>query len=290
MQQTFRVVKEHQGTSLSSLSGQEGERLEWERRESEWRGWVWCTHSLGSSGWVPENWLELADETAVLLRDYSATELGVAPGQILSASLFESGWAWATNEDGEEGWVPLENLEPMPQAQTAYLLSDLDQVKLLRKLMLYWDGQWFLKTAEQFGLDAAIDLNARVRASFGRIEMRLLLKAVGKSQADNLPDALHLLETYSGAFMGSTLRAEFRVLGPQEAEVHVSRCAAYEGAKRAALPRADQACVACETLWSAWLEILLPEDPIQIDILQRQGTGDSICQFRFRAGLLPIRA
>jgi hypothetical protein len=290
MQQTFRVVKEHQGISLSPLSGQKGERLGWERRESEWPGWLWCTHSSGRCGWVPESWLELADETAVLLRDYSATELSVAPGQVLFASLFESGWAWATNEDGEEGWVPLDNLERMPQAQTAYLLSDLDQVKLLRKLMLYWDGQWFLKAVEQFGLHAAIDLNARVRASFGRIEMRLLLKTVGKSQADNLPDALHLLETYAGAFMGSTLRADFVVLGPQEAEVQVSRCAAYEGAKRAALSRADQACMACENLWSAWLEILLPEDPIQIDILQRQGMGDSICQFRFRAGLLPIRA
>jgi hypothetical protein len=226
----------------------------------------------------------------VLLRNYSAIELSVAPDQVLSASLFESGWIWATNEDGEEGWVPLDNLEPIPQARTTYLLSDLDQVKLLRKLMLYWDGQWFLKTAEQFGLDAAIDLNARVRTSFGRIEMRLLLKTVGKSQADNLPDALHLLEAYAGAFMGSTLRADFVVLGPQEAEVQVSRCAAYEGAKRAALPRVDQACVACETLWSAWLEILLPEDPIQIDILHRQGTGDRICQFRFRVGLSPTEA
>lgn len=290
MRQTFRVVREHHSPLLPPLNGQKGEQLGWERRESEWQGWLWCTHSSGRSGWVPENWLELADETAVLQCDYSATELTVVPGQVLSASVFESGWAWATAESGERGWVPLDNLEPIPQTQPAYSLSDVDQVKLLRKLMLYWDGQWFLKTAEQFGLEAAIDLNARVRASFGRIEMRLLLKAVGKPQADDLPDALHLLETYAEAFMGSSLRADFIVLGSQEAEVQVSRCAAYEGAKQAALARVDQACVACETLWSAWLEILLPEDQIQIDVRQRQGKGDSICRFRFQAGLAPVRA
>jgi hypothetical protein len=154
---------------------------------------------------------------------------------------------------------------------------------LLRKLMLYWDGQWFLKTAEQVGLEAAIDLNARVRASFGRIEMRLLLKAVGKPQADGLLDAMHLIETYAEAFMGSRLRAEFFVSGTEEADIRIYRCAAYEGAKRAALPRADQACVACETLWNAWLEILLPDDPIQVKILQRQGKGDAVCHFLMRA-------
>ncbi|RPI49646.1 MAG: hypothetical protein EHM56_12060, partial [Chloroflexi bacterium] len=61
--------------------------------------------------------------------------------------------------------------------ETSYRLSPEDQVHMLRRLMLYWDGQWFLKAVDAFGLDAAVALNARVRASFGRIEMRLLLKA-----------------------------------------------------------------------------------------------------------------
>ena len=63
---------------------------------------------------------------------------------------------------------------------THYVLSDGAQARMLHKLMLYWDGQRFLKTTETFGLDAAIDLNARVRSSFGRIEMRTLLKTLGK--------------------------------------------------------------------------------------------------------------
>jgi hypothetical protein len=161
----------------------------------------------------------------------------------------------------------------------AYALSEADQVKMLRKLMLYWDGQWFLKSVECFGLEAAIDLNAHVRESFGRIEMRLLLKALGKRQADDLTDAMRLLETYAQAFMGSALRAEFATMADSHAEVIIRRCAAYEGAKRAALPRLDQACVACETLWNAWLETLLPGTRVVVQYPTRLGKGDLLCRF-----------
>ena len=163
-----------------------------------------------------------------------------------------------------------------------YTLSDAEQVHMLRRLVLYWDGQWFLKTTEAFGLDAAIELNAQVRTSFGRIEMRTLLKAVRKPRADDLPDAIRLLETYANVFMGTALRAEFAVLEAGRAEVIVRRCAAYEGAKLAGLPRQDQACVACETLWDAWLETLLPDATVAVQYPMRQGKGDAHCRFLIR--------
>ena len=74
---------------------------------------------------MPQNWLKLDQEGAMLLRDYSAHELSVVPGQILSATLFESGWVWATTERGEEGWVPLENLSPRLEDSDLILTSDL---------------------------------------------------------------------------------------------------------------------------------------------------------------------
>lgn len=170
------------------------------------------------------------------------------------------------------------------EAVAGYELSGAQQARMLRKLMLYWDGQWFLKTAEAFGLEAAIEVNARVRASFGRIEMREMLKAAGKRQADDLPDAMRLLEGYAEAFMGGTLRAEFTPLGKGQAEVVVRRCAAYEGAKRAALSRVDQACVACEGVWNAWLETLLPHAEVRVRYPQRQGMGDPMCRFLIDVG------
>lgn len=162
---------------------------------------------------------------------------------------------------------------------TGCLLSDAQQAQMLRKLMLFWDGQWFLKTVETFGLEPAIDLNARVRASFGRIEMRTLLKVLRKRQDDDLADALRLLATYAQAFMGDGLSATFIPSGASRAEITVRRCAAYEGAKRANLPRTDQACVACETVWNAWLETLLPGFRVDVQHPLRQGKGDPHCLF-----------
>jgi len=94
--------------------------------------------------------------------------------------------------------------------------------------------------------------------------MRQLLKTLGKSQADDLADAVHLPETCAETFMGTGLRAEFLFQGPHRAEVIVHRCAAYTGAKRAALPRADLACIACETLWDTWLETLMPDLQVEV--------------------------
>jgi hypothetical protein len=284
MQKPFRVIKAYRSAFTDPLIARQGDQLSFERRESEWEGWIWCTGPSDKSGWVPESWVELGPESRVelgpgcctLKRDYAATELSVEEGATVTVERVESDWAWATTETGQSGWVPLAHLA------SAYQLSLDEQAQMLRKLILYWDGQWFLKAVEAFGLEAAIDLNARVRASFGRIEMRTLLRTVGKTRADDLADALRLLETYANTFMGNRLRAEFAALSDDRAEVIVRRCAAYEGAKRAALPRADQACVACETLWDVWLETLLPDVQVEIRYPKRQGKGDGHCLFTIR--------
>ncbi len=160
-----------------------------------------------------------------------------------------------------------------------YPLSDEVKVNILRKLLFSWDGQWFLKTVDEFGLEAAIRLNARVRASFGRIEMRTLLRALGKRCADDLADAIRLIATYGEVLMGGNLRADFQLTSPTQAEIFIYRCAAYEGARMARLSRVDQACVACETLWDAWFEVLLPDIPVTVRYPLRQGKGDPHCRF-----------
>ncbi len=279
MKAIYRVKKPYETPLPEPLEADAGTRLQCERRESEWEGWLWCTDPSGKSGWVPEKWLTLTEGRCTLRRDYVARELSVEAGELITADFVESDWAFGCTESGEEGWIPLSHLSPADQESRPYMLSDAVQAQMLGKLMLYWDGQWFLKTVEAFGLDAAIDLNARVRTSFGRIEMRTLLKAVGKKTADDLPDAMRLLETYAQAFMRGRLRAEFSVLDEERAQVTVSRCAAYEGAKLAGLPRQDQACVACETLWNAWMEVLLPGIELDIQYPMRQGTGDPFCRF-----------
>ena len=279
MKARYRVIEPYETPFPDPLEASAGTQFEFERRESEWQGWLWCTDPAGQSGWVPEKWLTLDKGKCTLKRDYAARELSVEAGELVTVDFVESDWAFGCTESGAKGWVPLNHLSPADQESMPYVLSDTEQAQMLGKLMLYWDGQWFLKTVEASGLEAAIDLNAKVRTSFGRIEMRTLLKAVGKKRADNLPDAMRLLETYAQAFMRGRLRAEFTALDEERAEVIVSRCAAYEGAKLAALPRQDQACVACETLWDAWMEVLMPGMEMDIQYPLRQGWGDPVCKF-----------
>jgi hypothetical protein len=279
MEETYRVIEPYESPFPDPLELKAGTRLGFERRETAWAGWIWCTDPSGKSGWVPETWLTLDEGFCTLQRDYVARELSVAAGELITAVFVESGWVFGSTASGEQGWVPLNHLSPVIEELASYHLSDAQQAQMLGKLMLFWDGQWFLKAVDAFGLDAAIELNARVRTSFGRIEMRTLLKAVGKKKADDLPDAMRLLETYAQAFMRGRLRAEFAALRDDQAQVVVSRCAAYEGAKLAALPRQDQACVACETLWDAWLETLLPGMEWDIQFPKRLGKGDPVCKF-----------
>lgn len=159
-----------------------------------------------------------------------------------------------------------------------YPVPDSKKVKMLRKLALYWDGQWFLNSVQKFGLEEAVELNALVRTSFGRIEMRTMLRSLGKKRADDLPDALRMIATHADLLLGSGVKADY-LTEDGMARVLVHRCTAFEGAKRANLPRHDQACVTCETLWAAWFEVLLPDAKITVQYPQRQGKGDPICEF-----------
>lgn len=150
------------------------------------------------------------------------------------------------------------------------------QVEMLGRLMLAWDGQWFLKVVERFGLEAGTEINAQVRAAFGRMEMRETLRALGRRQARDLADAGAILMAYMRAFLGKRLQADVTAQ-EHRLEVVVRKCAAYQGARLAGLDRVDQACVACESLWPAYMDALLPETPVTIELPRRQGWGDESC-------------
>ena len=109
----LRVIKAYQPTCADPLQAASGERLLFERRATEWEGWLWCTDGAGRSSWLPEAWVRLEAEHCVLQRDYSAVELNVKPGDVLAVELIESGWAWVKSRQGAKGWVPLIHTEPV---------------------------------------------------------------------------------------------------------------------------------------------------------------------------------
>ena len=92
------------------IRGRAGDTFALSRRDDEYPGWVWATAEDGRAGWVPESWLRVAGDSGVLVRDYTAAELALEPGDVVSGDLVESGWLWARADDGRSGWAPLECL------------------------------------------------------------------------------------------------------------------------------------------------------------------------------------
>ncbi len=94
-----------------------GETLALGRQDSEWPGWTWCVSPQGKSGWVPEGYIERRGEAGVALRDYTARELTVSPGDRLDLHMLESGWYWATDAAGQSGWVPERDVEVLRDSE-----------------------------------------------------------------------------------------------------------------------------------------------------------------------------
>ena len=109
--QICRVISEYQTPYSEPLVISAGEELAIGEKESEWSGWIWCTNQDGKSRWVPEKYVERRGDTGIALYDYEATELSVSVGEELRMGKEESGWIWCTNQEGQSGWVPADNVE-----------------------------------------------------------------------------------------------------------------------------------------------------------------------------------
>lgn len=81
-------------------------------RASEWPGWCWCGTDNDRWGWIPDAFLERDGENARLIADYSARELTVTEGQLLTVIRAVAGWFWCRTETAETGWVPQRNVLP----------------------------------------------------------------------------------------------------------------------------------------------------------------------------------
>ena len=108
----YRVKTSYESAYPEALVVKRGERIRFERKPTEWPGWIWCITEDGKSAWVPESWVEIGGVFCVLSRDYNSRELTVRCGDELDVMHEESGWVWVCNTEGEEGWIPADRIEP----------------------------------------------------------------------------------------------------------------------------------------------------------------------------------
>src|SRR5262245_52813184 len=110
-----RATKAYQKMYLDPIDVAANEIVTVGETDPDWPGWQWCTDARRKSGWVPIAYLEkLDDGTARMICDYIARELSVKTGEKVLLLRFESGWYWARNPNGNEGWVPRSHLEIEP--------------------------------------------------------------------------------------------------------------------------------------------------------------------------------
>jgi hypothetical protein len=159
---------------------------------------------------------------------------------------------------------------------TPYNLTESDRADLMARLAMAWDGQWFLKVYDEYGWDAAALINARVRQAFGRIEMLLLMRALGKQRANDLEDAVHLLQVYYNQVFTAGFSGRFEVTG-DSVHITVTECAAMTGAQKAGLERRDQACIGCSGLFQVYFETLLRGQTVDVKTLEQMGCSAERC-------------
>ena len=106
-----KVMQAHKPSDPDGLTGSAGEWLTFERRPTKYQGWLWCHNNNGAQSWVPEAWLKIEGEQAILLRDYSARELSVVIGELVTVELSQSEWAYCRKKNGKLGWLPLTCLQ-----------------------------------------------------------------------------------------------------------------------------------------------------------------------------------
>jgi hypothetical protein len=113
-QRTGIVIKAHQRSYDDPITLVQGERVRLEERDL-WNDqylWIWCTNDAGKSGWVADSFLDIdADgQHATSKRDYDAIELTVNEGDRLTLLEETHGWYWVRNEQGTQGWIPVDHI------------------------------------------------------------------------------------------------------------------------------------------------------------------------------------
>ncbi|MGZ3690009.1 MAG: SH3 domain-containing protein [Pseudobdellovibrio sp.] len=109
----FRVIEKYEISYPNPIRLQKGDVVTITKYETnaEWAGWAYCVDQKGVEGWVSPDYLKISGSTAVVTKNYNATELAVEKEELVLNLREEYGWAWVKNRLQQEGWIPVKNVE-----------------------------------------------------------------------------------------------------------------------------------------------------------------------------------
>lgn len=150
---------------------------------------------------------------------------------------------------------------------------------ILQMCMAQWDGQWFLKSKLKYGIEAANELNQNIAFSFGKIEARHILSALGirKGTITSIPEVFKIINTFMDVSVPKIMKFKFTAHSNNEGEAYVKKCFIWEEVKKS--KKEDEYVCACNFRHRGWMESMGVDG--EIIPIKRFSTGDNCCIFKF---------
>ena len=150
-------------------------------------------------------------------------------------------------------------------------------------LQICWaqhDGQWFLKSKKEFGIEKANSLNKNVIRSMGKIEARHTMNALGIHKGDikSIPKCFKFFNTLMDVLIPRVMKFKFYTESNNEGLAIVEKCFIWREVQKS--QKESEYTCACNSRHRGWLDAIGANG--KIVPLKRISKGDNICEFRFK--------
>ena len=149
-------------------------------------------------------------------------------------------------------------------------------------LQICWaqhDGQWFLKSKQELGIQKANDLNQKVIFSTGKIEAKHIMNALGvkKGTIKTIPEVFKIMNTFMDVFIPKIMKFRFVVHSDKEGDGVVKKCFIWEEVKKS--KKENEYICSCTYRHLGWLDALGIEG--DLIAIKRFPDGDNECILKF---------
>ncbi|MFX1276429.1 MAG: hypothetical protein ACFFBP_15875 [Promethearchaeota archaeon] len=160
-----------------------------------------------------------------------------------------------------------------------YEISLETQKFILQMCMAQWDAQWFLKSIKKFGIDIANEMNQTVVSSFGKIEAKHILNALGikKGTIKTIPEVFKIMNTIMDVIIPKIMKFKMVIHSDTEGDGIVKKCFVWEEVKKA--NNENNYVCACNFRHRGWMEAMGIDG--EIIPMKRFPDGDDECIFKF---------